>query len=130
MCPQVPYDLLVAADSANSLVRSLQLITPINYVRCIRHKGMYTTTGVAVPADELPGHAFSEIHSCEVCHALLDETCRHDTIMYLQLSCDRHLLVGLQAYPTGLTCLPVSMGFHAYEYNFVCVWCSLPALPM
>ncbi|DBA86617.1 TPA: hypothetical protein ACH3X1_005085 [Trebouxia sp. C0004] len=38
---------------------------PSNYVRCVRHKGVYTTTGVAVPADELPGHAFFEIYSFE-----------------------------------------------------------------
>jgi 2-polyprenyl-6-methoxyphenol hydroxylase-like FAD-dependent oxidoreductase len=75
MCPQVPYDLLVGADGANSLIRSqLQTTMPSNYVRRIRHKGVYTTTGVAVPADELPGHAFFEIHSFEVRHDVLDET--------------------------------------------------------
>lgn len=63
---QVPCDLLVGADGGNSLVRSqLQATTPSNYVCRIRHKGVYTTTGVAVPADELPGHAFFEIHSFE-----------------------------------------------------------------
>lgn len=36
------------------------------YDRRIRHKGVYTTTGVAVPADELPGHTFFEIHSFEM----------------------------------------------------------------
>ena len=69
MCPQVPYDLLVGPDGAKSLDRSqLQTIMPSNYVCRIRHKGVYTTKGVlvAVPADELPGHAFFEIHSFEV----------------------------------------------------------------
>lgn len=132
MCPQVPCDLLVGADGGNSLVRSqLQATTPSNYVCRIRHKGVYTTTGVAVPADELPGHAFFEIHSFEVRQTLLDEPWRHDTVMYLQLSCGTHLLVGLQAYPNGLklhACL-FQQGIYAYEYKFVCV-CSLPALHM
>lgn len=94
MCPQVPYDLLVGADGANSLVRSqLQTIMPSSYVRRIRHKGVYTTRGVAVPAEELPGHAFFEIHPFEVRHGLLDETWHHDAIFYLKLSCNcRHLL--------------------------------------
>ena len=89
----MPYDLLVGADGANSFVRSqLQATMPNSYVRRIRHKGVYTTKGVAVPADELPGHAFFEIHPFEVRHGLLDETRHYDAILYLELSCNRHLL--------------------------------------
>lgn len=109
MCPQVPYDLLVGADGANSLVRSqLQATMPSGYVRRIRHQGVYTTTGVAVPADELPGHAFFEIHSFEASSASLDETWHHDTVLYLQLSCNRLLLEEDMHIQLGLdTCRPV-----------------------
>jgi len=100
---QVPYDLLVGADGANSLVRSqLQATMPSNYVRRIRHKGVYTTKGVAVPADELPGHAFFEIHTFEVRHGLLDETRHHDADLYLQLSCNRHLFEKYKHIQLGL----------------------------
>lgn len=89
MCPQVPYKLLVGADGTNSLVRSqLQATMPSKYVRRIRHKGVYTTEGPAVPADELPGHAFFEVHSFEIHHGLLDETWHLDTMLHLQtLAC-------------------------------------------
>jgi len=70
----VHYDLLVGADGANSVVRAqLQNMMPPDYIRRFRHKGVYSTAGVAVPADELPGHAFFELHGFEVSTS----TCTH-----------------------------------------------------
>ena len=67
LCVQVHYDLLVAADGAGSVVRAhLAKTMPEGYVRRIRHKVVYSTIGVTPPADQVPGHAFFQVHPFEV----------------------------------------------------------------
>lgn len=61
------YDLLVAADGAGSIVRKqLAANMPEGFVRRIRHNVQYSTTGLRPPANELPGHAFFQVHQFEV----------------------------------------------------------------
>ena len=61
------YDLLVAADGAGSLIRAqLAKQMPEGYVRRIRHNVVYSTIGLRPPADQIPGHAFFEMHHFEV----------------------------------------------------------------
>ena len=64
---QVHYDLLVAADGAGSVVRAhLAKSMPEGYVRRIRHKVVYSTIGLRPPADQVPDHAFFQVHQFEV----------------------------------------------------------------
>ena len=64
---QVQYDLLVAADGAGSVVRAhLAKTMPEGYVRRIKHKVVYSTIGLTPPADEVPSHAFFQMHQFEV----------------------------------------------------------------
>lgn len=64
---QIPHDLLVAADGAGSVVRAhLAKIMPQGYVRRIRHNVVYSTVGAKPPADQVPGHAFFQVHQSEV----------------------------------------------------------------
>lgn len=66
---QVQYDLLVAADGAGSVVRSqLAKRMPEGFVRRIRHSIVYSTIGLRPPAEDIPGHAFFQIHNFEVRH--------------------------------------------------------------
>ena len=60
---QVHYDLLVGADGVNSVVR-LQLADrmPEGFVKQMKHKAVYTTAGVSLPAEDLPGHGFMQMH--------------------------------------------------------------------
>ena len=64
---QVQYDLLVAADGAGSVVRAhLAKSMPEGFVRRIRHSVVYSTLGVRPPADQVPSHAFFQVHNFEV----------------------------------------------------------------
>lgn len=64
---QVHYDLLVAADGAGSVVRAhLARTMREGYVRRIRHNIVYSTIGGKPPSDQVPGHAFFQVHQFEV----------------------------------------------------------------
>lgn len=64
---QVKYDLLVAADGAGSVVRAqLAKRMPEGFVRRIKHTVVYSTVGVSPPADQVPDHAFFQVHQFEV----------------------------------------------------------------
>lgn len=68
---QVHYDLLVAADGAASVVRAhLAKSMPAGYIRRIRHKVEYSTIGLRPPADQVPCHAFFQVHQFEVRQSL------------------------------------------------------------
>ena len=65
---EVPYDLLVGADGAGSVVRSaLQQIMPAHYIRRYKHGQMYSMMGVT-PSDpgQIPPHAVSQAHPIKV----------------------------------------------------------------
>lgn len=62
---QVPYDLLVGADGAGSIVRSaLQQILPTTFLRRYRHNHMYTSAPIPNPHSEgNPTHTMLEAHA-------------------------------------------------------------------
>ena len=63
----MPYDLLVGADGAASVVQSaLQQIMPAGYIRRYRHKQVYSMTQVTPDAEDIPPHAVLQMHTIEV----------------------------------------------------------------
>ncbi len=63
----MPYDLLVGADGAASVVRSaLQQIMPDGYIRRYRHKQVYSMTQVTSDAEDIPPHAVLQMHTIKV----------------------------------------------------------------
>lgn len=65
---QVPYDLLVGADGAGSVVRSaLQQVMPANYMRRYTHKQVYSMAQVTPsnPA-HIPQHTVIQLHVVKV----------------------------------------------------------------
>ena len=81
MLQEVPYDLLVGADGAASVVRSaLQQIMSAHFLRRYRHSQVYSMTQVT-PSDPalIPSHSAVQMHvvkvgmhpSGPVCHTVL-----------------------------------------------------------
>lgn len=65
---EVPYDLLVGADGAGSVVRSaLQHIMPPHYIRRYKHSQVYSMVQVT-PADPalIPSHSAVQMHIVKV----------------------------------------------------------------
>ena len=68
MLQEVPYDLLVGADGAGSVVRSaLQHIMPPHYLRRYKHSQVYSMVQVT-PADPalIPPHSAVQMHIVKV----------------------------------------------------------------
>ena len=68
MLQEVPYDLLVGADGAGSVVRSaLQQIMPAHYLRRYSHNQVYSMMK-CTPSDpeQIPSHANSQAHPTKV----------------------------------------------------------------
>lgn len=61
---QVPYDLLIGADGAGSVVRSaLEQVMPTDFVRRYRHKQMYSMAQVTPSnPEDIPQHAVLQGH--------------------------------------------------------------------
>lgn len=64
---QVPYDLLVGADGAGSVVRSaLQRVMPARYMRRYTHKQVYSMGQVApCSPEEIPPHSVIQAHAAK-----------------------------------------------------------------
>ena len=73
---QVPYDLLIGADGAGSVVRkALQQIMPPNFVRRFRNEQVYSIASVTVAdPSEIPQHVVFTLHPLKVWVAA---TCKH-----------------------------------------------------